>query len=309
MNWNENLPDVTSWQPTQHNDETLKQALEVTCQVAQRRIVSGSQAEVLFNIFNYDSGLGVEDIVRQEFTNLLPHRYSVDFGVISCRHGRNAGDCDLIIRDRSWSPAVKLGAIVTSRRCHFPIEGVYAVAEISQGLGFQKLDNSMKKLVTLSRLDRPENPYGHITENQHLEYLDQTGKILNPLHTSIFAVGLQGGLTFRDLAMRFGAINSMLTRDEMIKMLCVLDHGTAWYSVESGSPYNADYMTDRQSNLVLQINTGEPENAFYRFYVELLGHLNRSVLGLTNVATEYGNPPPPREVHTYTSAVFNGDAQ
>ena len=56
-------------------------------------------------------------------------------------------------------------------------------------------------------------------------------------------------------------------------MLCVLGHGTAWYSVESSNPANATYMADRGVPLIMQINRREPENAFYRYYVEILGHL------------------------------------
>ena len=306
MNWDESLPDVNCWQPIQNNN-ALKSALEITCQLSQHRITSRSKAEVRFNIFNYDSGLGVEDIVREELSNLLPDRYSIEAGVVNDRHGKTAGDCDLIIRDRIWSPVIKLGATSMSRRYHFPIEEVYAAAEIKQTFGFAELDAAMKKLVTLSRLERPGNPYGHITENQHLTAFDRPGAMLNPLHTSVFATGLKDGLTFVEMANRFGAINAMLTRDTIVKMLCVLDQGTAWYSVASGTPYNATYMTDRQEALVLQINYGEPQNAFYRFYMEILGHLTRSVLGLANMAPEYGNPPPPRKVVTYDNAVFNGD--
>ena len=63
-----------------------------------------------------------------------------------------------------------------SRRYHFLIEGVYAAAEIKQTLGFEELDASMKKLVTLSRLERPVNPYGHITENPYLPDFDRPGR-------------------------------------------------------------------------------------------------------------------------------------
>ena len=307
--WNQCLPDVSSWQPRSKNNDTLKKALEITCQVAQNRITSRARAEVRFNIDNYDSGSGVEDIVREELANLLPERYSVEAGVVNDRHGNTAEDCDLIIRDRIWSPAIKLGATYGSRRFHFPIEGVYSATEIKQTLGPAELDAAMKKLVIISRLERPDNPYGHITENQHLEFLDRRGRILNPLHTSVFATRLQDGVTFSDVVRRFGDVNAMLTRDNMVKVLCVLDQGTAWYSVATGSPYNADYMKDRHQALVLQINDGEPLNAFYRFYVELLGHLTRSVLGLTNTTSEYGGPPPPRKVVPYENAAFNVGVQ
>ena len=66
----------------------------------------------------------------------------------------------------------------------------------------------MRKLVTVSRLDRPANPYRHITENQHLfSGKDKEGWILNPLHTSVLATRLDDGVTFDEVAERFGAIN------------------------------------------------------------------------------------------------------
>ena len=187
MTWTKPIPDVESWQPKLTKDKILRNSLMITCQVAQARIVAGANAEKEFRIQNYDSGLGIEEIVREELARLLSNRYSVSPGVISDREGRTAGDCDLIVRDPNWSPAIKLGATIQSRGFHFPIEGVYAVAEIKQTLGREQLDEAMEKLVKVSRLERPANPYGHITENQHLIDFDREGAILNPLHTTVFA--------------------------------------------------------------------------------------------------------------------------
>ena len=215
MNWDENLPDVGNWQPESSKQDTLSNALMITCQVAQKRIVSRAEAEITFNVRNFDSGSGVEDIVREELASLLPRRYSVDAGVLNDRNGNTAGDCDIVVRDPLWSPIIKPGATSESRRFHFPIEGIYALAEIKQTLGFTQLDNAMEKLVTVSRLNRPDNPYGHITENQHLQFLDRPGAILNPLHTTVFATRLQDSLTFDELACRFGAINALLGRGDI----------------------------------------------------------------------------------------------
>ena len=305
MKWNEDLPSVGVWQPKGSKDDTLRNALMMTCQVAQRRIVARAEAEAAFNIENFDSGLGVEDILREELANLLPQRYSVSAGIVNDGCGKTTGECDVLVRDHIWSPVIKPGATAKSRRFHFPIEGIYAGIEIKQTLGFRQLDDAMKKMVTLSRLKRPHNPYGHITENQHLKWLDKPGKILNPLHTSVFTTRLKNGVSFEEIVGRFGAINELLDRNSMVSMLCVLDQGTAWYSVESGEPLNADFMRDRDQPLILQVNTREPENAFYRAFQFLMGHLTRSVLGLTNVFGTYGSSPPNRTVKSFPNAVFN----
>ncbi len=305
MDWNENLPDVSKWQPNFRKQDTLANALMITCQVAQRRIQAVAKAEIGFNINNFDSGAGVEDIVREELSNLLPNRYSVEAGVVNDHNGKTAGDCDLLVRDSIWSPAVKLPAAKQSRRSHYPIEGVYAVAEIKQTLGFKELDDAMEKLVAVAKLQRADNPYGHITENQHLQWLDKAGYILNPLHKAVIATRLPDGVRFGEIVQRFGAINELLDRTSMVNMLCVLGEGAAWYSVESGNPYNATFMWDRDEPLILQINYQEPGKEFYRFYVDLLGHLTRSVLNIINIDQLYGQPPPNRRVLQYPKAKFN----
>ena len=305
MSWDKRLPDVESWQPKVTSDSTLRNSLMVTCQFAQERIVARAKAEIRFRVQNSDSGLGTEEIVREELARLLPNRYGVSPGLISDRKGRTAGDCDLIVRDPNWSPVIKPGATSESRRCHFPIEGVYAVTEIKQTLGQEQLDAAMKKLVMVNRLERAENPYGHITENQHLRYFDQEGAILNPLHTTVFATRIPDCSAFDHVVKRFGEINARLNRKDMVKMLCVLGQGTAWYSVESGTPYNATYMADRQEPLIMQWSNKEPENAFYRYFDETMGHLTRSVLGLGDLYSAYGEAPPPRDIRPYPDAAFN----
>ena len=296
MQWSENLPDVGAWQPEAGRQETLRDALMKTCQVIQKLLVARAEAEIAFNVRNYDSGLGIEEIVREELAKLLPQRYVVNAGVVNDRSGNTAGDCDMLVRDPLWSPVIKPGATIGSRRYHFPIEAVYAAAEIKQTLGFKGLDEAMEKLVKISRLERQDNPYGHITENQHLPCLDKPGFILNPLHTTVFGLKLAKGVTFDDLVKRFGEINNLLNRNHMVTMLCVLGGGTAWYSTAAGSPYDADFMRDRSEPLILQVNGAEPDNAFYRWYVLLAGHLTRSGLRLHDVFDAYGSPPPPRTV-------------
>ena len=305
MKWNDDLPNVSTWQPRNDRQENLSTGLMITCQAAQTRIINEAENERKFNIDNYDSGTGVEDIVRQELSKLMPRRYCVDAGVVNDQKGNTAGDIDVVVRDQTWTTAVKLKATSQSRRSHFPFEAIYAAVEVKQTLGFKQLDVAMEKLVTLSRLYRPQNPYGHITENQHLEWLDKKGAILNPLHTTVFGTKIQDGVEFHDIVQRFDQINACLKRDHMVTMLCILDQGTAWYSVKSGNPYNATFMGDRGEPLTLQVNHQEPENAFYRFLQLLLGHLSRSVLGLDKLSAEYGSSPPPRNTICNENALYN----
>ncbi len=308
MEPNDNLPDVSRWQPRSHRSVTLSNGLLITCQAIQSRIISESKIERRFNIDNFDSGPGLEDIVRRELSQMLPLRYSVEAGVVNDRDGQTAGDYEVLIRNAMWTAATKLGATPESRRFHFPIESIYSAIEVKQTLGYRELDDAMEKLVKLSRLTRPDQKYGHITENQHLGFLDREGHILNPLHTSIIATRLQEGITFRDVALRFGNINGCLNRQEMVNELCVLDQGSAWYSIkrEDEGYVEATYMWDRNQTLHLSVSDEQPDKVFFLFFVHLAGHLTRSITWTNDVPVAYGAQNlPPFSIHLANNALYN----
>ncbi len=306
MQWQQDLPDVSKWQPDSGHAENLKNGLLLTCQAAQQRIVAEGAIEQRFNIYNYDSGPGLEDIVRQELLKLLPDRYSIDPGVVNDRDGRTAGEADVLIRNKTWAPAVKLGATPDSRRFHFPVESIYSAIEVKQTLGFHELDVAMEKLVKISRLNRPANPYGHITENQHMTFLDQASKILNPLHTTVLGTKLKSGLSFSDIARRFGEINASLNRSDMVSALCLFDQGIVLYLTkeEDFHHVHASYMWDRQAPLVMGIYD-QPDKAFYVLFIHLMGHLTRSVLGVHDLNNHYGNFQATNKLIHYEGALFN----
>ena len=306
MNWNDSLPDVGKWQPKSEKSETLSAGLEMTCQAIQSRIINEADIEEGFRINNFDVGPGLEDIVRQELSKLLPERYSVEAGVVNDQNGGTADDCDVLITNRIWAPVVKLGATPASRRVHFPIEGIYSVIEVKRTLAFEKLDEAMKKLVQVSRLFRPKRSYGYLTENQHIRDLDKEGYILNPLWTTVLATKLQEGIDFRDVARRFGQINACLNRDEMVKNLYVLGHGAAWYSPADGSAGDATFMWDRHKPIQLKCSEQKPENVFHVFFVQLVGHLTRSILRVDELHKSYGAKELPQsESLPIEKAIYN----
>jgi hypothetical protein len=291
--WDDNLPDPNSWTPRIPNTTNLSQGLQLSCRVVQQRLIAEASAEMRFNIDNFDSGAGVEDLARRELLRLLPKRYDIVPGVVNDADGRTAGDCDLVIANRDWAPFVKVGATQGSRRQHIPIEAVYSIVEVKQSASYSALDQAMKKLVCAGRLERGHNLYGHITENQHIKDLDKPNCILNPLFTVAFIARPSASVAFEDLAKRFFRINSAVAsstgRDSLVKMLCVLDGGVAYYSVRGDNgPLNADFCRDRQHELI-ETTVSTPEDAFYMFYILLLGHLTRSVLNVVGISNKYGS--------------------
>ncbi len=128
-NWDDDLPDTSLWLPRTDHTQTLREAFYKRCKSAEERIILRAKHEREMNIDNFDSGIGVEDIIRDELKLLCPGRYSIRAGVIDDRFGSTAGDFEIIIFNDFWFPTVKSGAAQSSRRYHYPIEGVYAILE------------------------------------------------------------------------------------------------------------------------------------------------------------------------------------
>src|SRR5258705_1252356 len=120
------IPDTSKWLP-RNAKETLKDIFYKRCLNAESLILEKLKQEKELNIDNFDSGQGIEDIIREEFAKILPQRYFVTKGVVNDRNGFTAGDQDMIIFNSFRFPYLKSGATPDSRRAHFPIEGVYSI--------------------------------------------------------------------------------------------------------------------------------------------------------------------------------------
>ena len=175
------------------------------------------------NIDNFDSGQGVEDIIREGLTQLLPARYSLKAGVITDRGGKTGGDFDVVVFNEQWFQSVKAGATAQSRRVFLPIEGVYAVCEVKQTLDFRSLDQAMEKLVVCHRLRQPRTCANRIVENR--ESSSCVHGLSNPLYSAIIATDLREGIELKSLIDRFFDINRALKRLEVVRALCVLGRG------------------------------------------------------------------------------------
>jgi len=284
------LPDVSKWQPRKDTLADIEQSYRRRCEFVERRLRIRVAEEREANIDNFDSGVGVEEIFRDELEQLLPKRYQVTTGIVSDRHGYTAGHCDAVIFNEMWFPAIKAGATPQSRRRHIPIEGVYGVIEVKQSLSVKTLDEAMEKLVTCHRLHRPPTPKDRITENR------EAGSCLhamsNPLYSCIFAVELGKRSDFQGLIKRFVELNRMLKRVEMIRALVVLGQGAAfWGYIDSGevrparfthedlySPIRPIYMPASRSN-----------DTFYHFARDLSARIFDAVLGAEDIAAAYGD--------------------
>ena len=242
--WDDDLPDTSQWQPRNDAADTFSEAFYKRCQYIEQAILRRSQHEREMAIDSFDSGAGLEDIIREELKNLCPNRYSVKACTIDDRLGRSAGDFEVAIVNDFWFPAIKSGATASSRKVHFPIEAIYAVLEIKQTINYKTLDKAMQKLVMCHRLYRPPTEKGRIVENR------REGNCLhhptNPLFSAIIATDIGPNVTMEDLVNRFFTINKTLKRNEVVRALCALGHGTvSWGFRENKTSIKpASFMND-----------------------------------------------------------------
>ena len=219
---------------------------------------------------------------------------------------------DLIVRRSHLGTCDQISscqATPDSRRFHYPeVESIYSASEIKQTLGFtepRRCDEEDGYAVKAGTSTRTHHG-AHITENQHIPMFDfRPGHMLNPLCTAVhLQSGLRTNCPFKIWLDALVPFFAHLNRDQMVNMLCVLDEGTAWYSLESGNPLNATYMWDRQQKLILQVNRREPHNSFYRSLRTIARAPNSvRILGFANLSGVYGQPPPSRDVIRYDESI------
>lgn len=286
------IPNTKAWQPRSSAQETLQSAFEKRCLSVEQRIAMRVSEEKNMNIDHFDSGAGVEDIVRQELSLLLPGRYHVTRGVVIDSNGMTAGDVDVTIFNQDWFPEMKSGATKESRRMYFPIEGVYAIGEVKQTLTYQSFDAAMEKLVIGHRLKRTPTCKGRLVENR--ESSSCTHGLSNPLYSFILAASLDPLISFEDLANRFYEINRTLNRSEVVRAFCVLNQGTltwGYYDNERSENRPAMFMLKDLYEPVFPIMHKVPtiSSALAALLQNLLSHLFDSVLAPEDLAALYGN--------------------
>jgi hypothetical protein len=281
------LPDTSSWLPRQNNVNALKNTFLQTCRSIEGRLIAESNIEKSFNIDNYDSGPGVEDLCRSQLQLLMPDRYTILSGIIIDQQGHTCGDCDVVVANRTWFPLVKYGAIESSRRVHIPVEAVYSVIEVKQTLTKDSLDDAMKKIVMYKRLFRKRSEYGRITENHNIESFDRPDNSLNYRFDSILAINCN-----RDyidaLIQRFFTINSTLNPSERINSLCILGAGYMCYVMRKEKELNEHLYPEYDSDNAIPFFLESTTDSFYRLWINLHHHLSLTVLNLTGFKYAYG---------------------
>jgi hypothetical protein len=275
------IPNTDLWQPKTGTAEILHNIFFRSCVSIEKIIKQKISYEKEVGIYNFSSGISIEEILREEISKILPKRYTTTTSIISDKYGHTAGEVDMAIFNDLWFPKLKIGDEKLSKKSYLPIESIYAVGEIKQTLDFKTLDEACEKLVMCHRLDRPFTKNFRIVENRQKEYPEQ--HISNPLYSFILATDIGKNCSMQDLIERFYDINKTLKRLEVIRCLCVLEKGTVLWSYfdESANELKpALFMSNDLYEKIIPVyaECTEGESALFNLLINLNLHLYHSVL-------------------------------
>lgn len=285
------IPNTKKWKPRDSSSESLNTAFLKNCLSCEKVIILKSELEKKMNIDNFDSGFGLEEIIREEFRKILPKRYSISTGIINDKNGKTAGGVDIVIFNDTWFPKIKIAHESGSSKVYLPIEGVYAVGEIKQTLDYKSLDEAIRKLVICHRLSRANNSGERIVENFELDVYQPS--ISNPLYSFILAANVGEGIDIETLIERFFDINKTLKRKEIIRAICVLGKGNVSWGYIDEKKDEIKPALFKSADIRLPIfpvfhKVPEVESAFFPLITDLLLNLYHSVLIPEDIAATYG---------------------
>jgi hypothetical protein len=283
------LPDTTTWRPREPgNAHTVSTALSERCALLEKKLLLGACSERNLAFDAFDSGVPIEQLLREVIEQLLPTRYETTAGTVVDACGFTAGEMDLVVFNPHWFPQVHASSSERGTKKLLPFEGVYAVGEVKQTLTERSLDEAMEKLVACHRLARSSTPRSRITENREFPARTEVG-LANPLYSFIVGTAIAGDL--QPLIERFFDINKSLERLEVVRALCVLGKGTmTWAVTQDAGVKPALFMSDDLTQPLIPAYSPatDARPALFSLFENLLLHLYHCVLSPEDIASQYG---------------------
>ncbi|MFI9320160.1 DUF6602 domain-containing protein [Kitasatospora aureofaciens] len=283
---------IDGWRPKQAS-AVMQRAFAERCRWVEVALRTRAEAEIAMRATNFSSGPAIEAIFRDELAKILPRRYQVTCGTLSDSNGATASDCDAVIFNDTWFPAIKQRATYDDRQHVMPVEGAYAVLEVKQTLSIATLEEALGKLVTCHRLQRPLTAVNQLVENRKFE--PRLNRVGNPLFSAVVAARRDPKTPLTDLVDRFVAINERLGRMEMVHCLCVLGEACyfwGWVPTGSTQAEIATFFGPEDLILPLMLIEATPnhdESPLGALVSRLYGHVTNSVLaGANEIPYSYG---------------------
>ena len=235
----------------------------------------------------HESGMEVENCIRDTISYFLPEKYLVKQGHIIDALGNVSGQLDVIIFDRMNTPKF---FETSGNTVYYPIESVLAVGEIKKTLrrndaiDFQKKIIKIKKEMNRKLIPNPvyEGKIGDNVSLYDMVFMRTDSKYKNPLFTFIIAITSES----EDFADDIPFNKAGCFPDE----IHVLKKGGCFYGNMNEGKFVTSVEDEISENGKFLIVTAEPELIFARLLNGLLGNLSRSFIEPFTIANYIQNP-------------------
>lgn len=199
-------------------------------------------------------GSAREDLLKDYLKKLLPEKYSITSGIIIDNNQNQSKQQDFIIHDAFNCPSF----FKTESNSILPIESVYATIEIKSTLDYSTLEQSVKNVESVRKLNKLPNR--NIISN-----------IYNDVYPLGFVFAYSSKYSLEQIQKKLFELNKDIDGRYQTSIICILDKGLIF----NVNKENVTEFTIIPSNdTILGRSDSNIENTLYSFYLFLLEYLD-----------------------------------
>ncbi len=199
-------------------------------------------------------GSAREDLLKDYLKKLLPEKYSISSGIIIDNNQNQSKQQDFIIHDTFNCPSF----FKTESNSILPIESVYATIEIKSTLDYLTLEQSVKNIESVRKLNKLPNR--NIISN-----------IYNDVYPLGFVFAYSSNYSLEQIQKKLFELNKDVDGRYQISIVCILDKGLI-FNVNKEDIL--DFTIIPSNNTILGRSDSNIENTLYSFYLFLLEYLD-----------------------------------
>ncbi len=199
-------------------------------------------------------GSAREDLLKDYLKKLLPEKYSITSGIIIDNNQNQSKQQDFIIHDAFNCPSF----FKTESNSILPIESVYATIEIKSTLDYSTLEQSVKNVESVRKLNKLPNR--NIISNTY-----------NDVYPLGFVFAYSSNYSLEQIQKKMSELNKYIDARYQISIVCILDKGLV-FNVNKENI--TDFTMIPTNNTILGRSDSNIENTLYSFYLFLLEYLD-----------------------------------
>lgn len=199
-------------------------------------------------------GSAREDLLKDYLKKLLPQKYSISSGIIIDNNQTQSKQQDFIIHDAFNCPSF----FKTDSNSILPIESVYATIEIKSTLDYPALEQSVKNIESVRKLNKLPNR-----------------NIIGNLYDNVYPLGFvfaySSNYSLEQIQKKLFELNKSIEGKHQISIICILDKGLI-FNVQKNNVTNVTLIPSNET--LLARSDSNIENTLYSFYLFLLEYLD-----------------------------------